>query len=113
MQFLLPKNALFRIDGDARGLTLRCVKGALWITQPDDRVDHVLRQDMQFTIDREGRIAVWAVADAAFDFRESAAAPDASLFRLAFRPLPGEPARSTCSRPAHLTAPVRLAFQKG
>ncbi len=63
MQFQLQKGELVSIDGDARGHSVRCLEGILWLTQQGDPVDHVLRPGRTFTLNRKGRVVVMAGGD--------------------------------------------------
>ncbi|NNG01004.1 MAG: DUF2917 domain-containing protein [Desulfobacteraceae bacterium] len=82
MKLLLPQHEIFRIDGDARGLVVRCKKGMLWLTQPGDHTDHILNQGDQITVDRKGCIAIMALDDSHFDFADTESSFHASLFNL-------------------------------
>ncbi len=42
MLIRLPKNAGFKIEGDCRGILIRCEEGILWITQTGDPDDHFI-----------------------------------------------------------------------
>jgi hypothetical protein len=55
----LEPGELVRLD-DARGITLRVTRGALWITQEHDVRDIVLAAGDSFTIDRRGLTVVEA-----------------------------------------------------
>ena len=45
---------------DARGVLVRCLEGALWITQHDDQADHVIAAGQVFRVDRKGPVVVQA-----------------------------------------------------
>jgi hypothetical protein len=47
---------------DARGSEIKCLGGALWITQDRDPRDIVLQPGESFTLDRVGPAIVWALA---------------------------------------------------
>lgn len=82
MKLLLPRDEIFRIDGDARGLTVRCSQGSLWLTQPGDHRDHILNQDDGFTVSHKGCIAITAIEDAYFDVTPVESEGNASLYKL-------------------------------
>ena len=46
---------------DAKGTVVTARAGTIWITQPDDRRDIVLRPGQSFTVDRDGLTLVSAV----------------------------------------------------
>lgn len=54
---------------DAKGSLVRCLRGALWITQDRDQRDIVLTPGESFTIDRSGPAIVWALAPSTVDMR--------------------------------------------
>lgn len=82
MKLLLPRHEIFRIDGDARGLTVRCSQGTLWLTQPGDNRDYILNPDDGFTVSHKGCVAITALEDAYFDVTPLKNAGKASLFNL-------------------------------
>ena len=59
-RLLLPRADTLTLD-DARGVLVRCLEGALWITQHDDQADHVIAAGEVFRVDREGPVVVQAV----------------------------------------------------
>ncbi|HEU0203198.1 MAG TPA: DUF2917 domain-containing protein [Burkholderiaceae bacterium] len=70
---------------DARGTTLDCVRGTLWITQDNDARDIVLEAGERFVLDRDGMALVQAIDSADVCLRESqAAVPVGSELRPAF-----------------------------
>ena len=58
-RLLLPRADTLTLD-DARGALVRCLEGALWITQHDDQADHVIAAGEVFRVDREGPVVVQA-----------------------------------------------------
>ena len=44
----------------ARGARVRSLRGTLWITQEDDREDHIVNAGESFTVDRDGTTLVSA-----------------------------------------------------
>ena len=56
----LARDGLLGIE-DGRGLRLRVASGAVWLTQPGDGRDVVLREGESFVIDRPGRTVVQAL----------------------------------------------------
>jgi hypothetical protein len=61
--FTLPSRGLERIV-DGAGLTLLCLKGAIWVTQENDRRDVVLGAGESFLLDRNGLAVVYALTPA-------------------------------------------------
>jgi hypothetical protein len=65
-----PRGKLYRgdtisIDGDHRGVKLRCLSGQVWITQPGDFMDHLLAAGREFVITRSGRVVIQALTQEA------------------------------------------------
>lgn len=60
MDLVLGRNEMLSIRGDARGLSVSCQEGALWLTQPGDPEDHILEASDAFTVSRTGTVVVWA-----------------------------------------------------
>jgi Protein of unknown function (DUF2917) len=61
----LAKGQLFRID-DGQGQRVECLRGALWLTQHNDRRDVILHPGEGFTIERRGATFVSALGDSAY-----------------------------------------------
>jgi hypothetical protein len=59
----LKARTLHRIV-DGAGLTILCLKGAIWVTQQNDRCDTVLRAGETFTLDRPGLAVLYALNSA-------------------------------------------------
>lgn len=60
---------------DARGTSVQCLQGAIWLTQQGDARDIVLKAGDRATIERNGTSIVFALSDARFmlwDGRETA-----------------------------------------
>ncbi|MCP4023835.1 MAG: DUF2917 domain-containing protein [Desulfobacteraceae bacterium] len=68
MKINLSKDEIFFIDGDARGVSIRCDDGFLWVTQPNDSRDHILRIGKTFNVTRKGKVAVVAFKDSIVRF---------------------------------------------
>jgi hypothetical protein len=49
---------------DGRGASVRCLLGALWLTQDGDPRDIVLTPGQSFTLDRDGLAIIFATAEA-------------------------------------------------
>jgi hypothetical protein len=62
-QMQLAANSLLRMEGDSRGVIIRCRSGSCWITQEGDPRDYYLRGDKSFTTHREGLVVVQALTD--------------------------------------------------
>lgn len=56
----------YAVLADARGTRIACADGTLWITQYSDLRDIVLHAGESFVVDRDTKIIVSAVSDAAF-----------------------------------------------
>lgn len=52
---------------DAKGSLINCHRGALWITQDNDRRDIVLTPGESFTFDRDGQAIVTALDDSSVE----------------------------------------------
>jgi hypothetical protein len=57
----LPEHAVVRLDGDQRGLVLRCETGVSWVTQEQDGLDHVLRAGQRFVVRQPGVVVIEAL----------------------------------------------------
>jgi hypothetical protein len=70
-QIPLAPRALHRIV-DGEGLTLLCLKGAVWVTQEDDARDIILTAGESFTLDRNGLAVLYALSAACIALRSHA-----------------------------------------
>ncbi len=68
MKINLSKDEIFFIDGDARGVSISCDSGFLWVTQPNDDRDHILRIGKAFNINQKGKVAVVAFKNSIVSF---------------------------------------------
>jgi len=59
----IPKGRIWRLAGDHRGQSIRCVKGTLWITQARDLKDYVLTNGETFQVNSRDSILVEAMQD--------------------------------------------------
>jgi len=50
--------------GDARGVSVDCLGGELWITQERDSQDHIVARGGHFAIDRRGRVVISSLLEA-------------------------------------------------
>ena len=73
----LARNTLLALEG-AQGLEVRVHRGAIWLTQQDDRRDIVIGTGEAFRLDREGRAVIEALQDASVSFR-ARSEPDENL----------------------------------
>lgn len=64
MDLNLRQGEIVSLEGDARGVRLRCTGGLLWITQPGDSNDYLLRGGREFTVGMPGTIVVVALEQA-------------------------------------------------
>lgn len=59
----MPDGSMLLIDGDGRGIAVKCAEGTACLTQPSDPEDHILRSGESFIIDRKGLVAVTALTN--------------------------------------------------
>ena len=59
--------------GEAAGARLRCLEGAVWITEEGDRNDYVLKSGQSHTLSGEGRALVQAMGGARFALEAASA----------------------------------------
>ena len=64
----LNKHRIWNIDGDRRGDVIRCLFGALWVTQDGDMKDYVLEAGQEFWVTRSGTVIVQALQDGKFQY---------------------------------------------
>ena len=72
----LAKGTLQSI-ADARGTSVQCLQGAMWLTQQGDMRDIVLEAGDQAMIERNGTSIVFALTDARFMLWDGRATADA------------------------------------
>ncbi len=65
MTFPIERSAFCRLGRNHRGARIRCSRGTLWVTQPGDPADYILRAGDGLTVTRPGMILVQALSDAA------------------------------------------------
>ncbi len=63
MRIDLFKDKVFCIDVDARGVSINCDRGSLWVTQPNDNRDHILRTGKTVHLTQKGKVVVFAFMD--------------------------------------------------
>lgn len=68
MKINLSKNETFFINENARDVSIRCNSGSLWVTQPNDEQDHILRNGEVFTTTQKGKVVVLAIRDSIVSF---------------------------------------------
>ena len=61
VQVSLAPGQVFALDGDKRGFEILCQRGQLWITQVDDREDHLLASGEKFLISKAGTVVIQGV----------------------------------------------------
>ena len=66
MRFTLKRGDLIRLEGKARGVTVRCESGVLWVTQKGQEQDGLLKAGGRLETQSRGRIVIWAFSDAVF-----------------------------------------------
>jgi hypothetical protein len=64
----LNKYRVWNVDGDRRGDVIRCLYGALWVTQDGDMKDYVLKAGQEFWVTRAGTVIVQALEDGKFQY---------------------------------------------
>lgn len=72
MDFQLQQGELLCLEGDGRGVEVRCLGGSLWLTQIGQ--DHILRSGDALRISRAGKVVVTAFVPATLRIAEAAAA---------------------------------------
>ncbi|WP_022669073.1 DUF2917 domain-containing protein [Desulfospira joergensenii] len=72
MEIKLSRKEICFIDGDARNISIKCTTGSLWITQPNDPYDHILHIGDIHNVSQKGKVVMFAVADSAIKFSNSA-----------------------------------------
>lgn len=72
MDFQLQQGELLALDGDGRGVEVRCLSGSLWLTQIGQ--DHILRAGDVLRISRAGKVVVTAFVPVTLRIAEAAAA---------------------------------------
>lgn len=75
-RLILQQAGIVRLT-DARGSTIRVLKGAVWITQHNDGRDIVLEAGSAFTLDRDGLAIVYGIVSPAEIAIEDPATPPA------------------------------------
>ena len=68
MKIHLKKKELVAIERDARGLTVSCLDGAIWLTQNGDLNDHLILPGMSFTVSCKGKVVMVALNSATLMF---------------------------------------------
>ncbi|HMH17215.1 MAG TPA: DUF2917 domain-containing protein [Burkholderiales bacterium] len=74
---LLEAGQVVRLH-DAMGTQVKCLRGALWITQHDDRDDHLIGAGDALRLDRPGLVLIHAVESTEVVLSEPAARPSLS-----------------------------------
>ena len=64
MKIHLKKKELVAIERDARGVTVSCLDGAVWLTQNGDLNDHLILSGMGFTVSCKGKVVMLALNSA-------------------------------------------------
>ncbi|MBJ6724593.1 DUF2917 domain-containing protein [Geomesophilobacter sediminis] len=84
MQISLEKEQGVTLQGDCRGIRVRCLAGVLWLTQCGDERDYLLRPEEEFVVRRRGKVIIEAWRDAVLTLPPEAE-PTGWLERLACR----------------------------
>jgi hypothetical protein len=61
----LPRDSTLGLRPGHGGVAVRCREGTLLVTQAADPLDHVLTPGDEVKLGRRGRVAIWALSDAA------------------------------------------------
>jgi hypothetical protein len=59
----MGKGQVFRIPDSARGCTVSCLSGVLWLTRENDPEDYIITTDVPHTVDGRGMHVIEAVTD--------------------------------------------------
>ena len=70
MKIHLNKKDLVAIERGARGLTVSCLDGAVWLTQKGDLNDHLILSGMSFTVSCKGKVVMLALNSATLMFNQ-------------------------------------------
>jgi hypothetical protein len=68
MKIHLKKKEQVAIKRDARGVTVYCLDGAVWLTQNGDLNDHLILSGMGFTVSCKGKVVMLALNSATLMF---------------------------------------------
>jgi Protein of unknown function (DUF2917) len=80
-RFALAAGELVRIE-NARGTSIRCAEGLLWVTQEGDHNDYVVSATDVLPIDRNGRTVVHAMRPTTFSIERTAVPGEVRTLRL-------------------------------
>ncbi len=58
LEIQLAPRSVRRLNGDYRGLRIKCTGAGLWVTQEGDLDDHCLAGGEQFTVTRPGPVVL-------------------------------------------------------
>jgi hypothetical protein len=72
----LPKDSLFRMEGNCQGRVILCQAGVCWVTQEGDPQDHLLEAGERLIIDRAGLVVVQGITDGAICLETSPCLPN-------------------------------------
>ncbi len=62
-KIFMVEESMLKIEGDGRGISIKCAEGVISLTQPDDSIDHVLHPGETFMLDRKGLVIVYALTN--------------------------------------------------
>ena len=68
MKIHLKKKELMAIKKNARGMSVSCMDGAVWLTQSGDLNDHLILPGMSFTVSCKGKVVMFALSSATLMF---------------------------------------------
>ncbi len=61
MKIHLKKKELLAIEKNAKGVTVYCLDGEIWLTQSGDLNDHLILPGMSFTVSCKGKVVMVAL----------------------------------------------------
>ena len=68
MKIHLKKKELVAIEKNAKGMTVSCLDGEIWLTQSGDINDHLILPGKSFTVSCKGKIVLIALNSATLMF---------------------------------------------
>ena len=67
VEMCLTGGDLFKLESDQRPNRIRCLEGALWVTQEGDPSDHMLAMGQWFTVRKPGLVIIQGQPEGRFE----------------------------------------------